>query len=311
MEHTKIPADVPLNMHKEYAKNYYALTRGTSRLLLFAADHKIEHLDKDFFGPSIPLQAHDPEHIFRIASKGSIGALAIQLGLIAQYGKNYPDVNYIVKLNSKTNIIGTEYKDPFSRQLWQVEQIIGFKLSSQLSVCGIGLTVYVGSEYEDLMLAQAAQAVYKAHQHGLITILWMYPRGKHVKDERDGALIAGATGIATSLGSDFVKINAPHATHEQTSAELLKRAVEAAGTTKVLCAGGETQPLGSLLHEIHEQLTIGGTAGAGIGRNIYQQPLNQAIALTNALSSLIYDKADLTTALRMIKDHSATSHTSL
>ena len=30
------------------------------------------------------------------------------------------------------------------------------------------------------MLEQAAHIIYEAHQHGLITILWMYLRGKAV-----------------------------------------------------------------------------------------------------------------------------------
>ncbi len=306
MEHTTIPADIPCTMHEEYVKNYLALTKGTDRLLLFAADHKIEHLDKDFLGPSIASEAHNPEYIFKIAHQGTIGALATQLGLIARYGKKYPHVNYIVKLNSKTNIVGTEHKDPFSRQLWHVEQVITFKQFSGLLIRGIGLTVYLGSEYEDLMLEQAAQAIYKAHQHGLISILWMYPRGKYVQDPKDGALTAGATGVATALGADFTKINVPHPTHEHSRTALLKRAVEAAGTTKVLCAGGQTQPINQLLHDVYEQLTNGGTAGLGIGRNIYQRPFDTAIALTQALSALIYDHVDTTTALHMVKNHLST-----
>ncbi len=285
-----IPADVPLSLHAEFCKNYTAITFGTGRLFLFAADHKIEHLDTDFYGPGIDPSAHHPEHILKIASAAHIGALATQLGLIARFGKQYPHLNYIAKLNSKTNLLSSAQKDPLSRQLWSVEDVIKLKEQSKISICGIGLTVYLGSAYEDSMLAQAAEAVFKAHQHGLVAILWMYPRGQNIKNETDALLIAGATGVATCLGADFVKIHPPASTSNATSAELLQLAVQAAGNTKVICAGGKQHEPEKLLQEVQDQLTIGGSWGAAIGRNIYQHSLPEAVALANKLSSLIYQK---------------------
>ncbi len=283
-----IPADIPLSQRGEFCKNYTAITFGTNRLFLFAADHKIEHLDADFCGPDIDPAAHDPEHIFKIAATARIGALATQLGLIARFGSQYSHINYIAKLNSKTNLLPSSQKDPLSRQLWSIEDVVTFKEQSKLSICGIGLTIYLGSEYEDLMLSQAAEAVFNAHQHGLIAILWIYPRGKAIKDETDGALLAGATGVATCLGADFVKIHPPTPTSTATSAELLRLAVQAAGNTRVICAGGKMCGSEKLLKEVRDQLTIGKTAGAAIGRNIYQHSLEDAVTLANALSSLIY-----------------------
>lgn len=284
-----IPADVPPSMRAEFCKNYTAITFGTSRLFIFAADHKIEHLDADFYGPGVDPAAHYPEHIFNIASKAPIGALATQLGLITRYAHKYPDIKYIVKLNSKTNLLSSEYKDPFSRQLWTVQNVLTLKEQSKALICGVGLTVYLGSEYEDQMLAQAAEMVFQAHQHGLVTILWMYPRGKHIKNENDASLLAGATGVATCLGADFVKIHPPHATMTATSAQLLQIAVQAAGTTKVICAGGKQHDSNKLLEEVDDQLTIAGTSGAAIGRNIYQHSLPEALDLAGKLSKLIYE----------------------
>jgi DhnA family fructose-bisphosphate aldolase class Ia len=68
---------------------------------------------------------------------------------------------------------------------------------SNLDILGLGYTIYLGSENEGEMLAQAAQLVFQAHQAGLVTVLWIYPRGKAVKDEKDPHLIAGAAGNAT------------------------------------------------------------------------------------------------------------------
>ena len=285
-----IPATVPLHMHAEYYKNYNALTWGTDNLFLFAADHKIEHLDADFYGPDIDQAAHYPEHIFTIASKAPIGALATQLGLIARWGNQYKNVNYIAKLNSKTNLLPAAEKDPLSRQLWTVDDVAKVKEQSGLLIRGIGLTVYLGSEYEDIMLAQAAESCFQAHQRGLVTVVWMYPRGVHIKDEKDGILLAGAAGVATCLDADFVKIHPPRATKKHSVTQLLQFIVQAAGNTKVICAGGEQHASEKLVKEIQDQLILGKTAGAAIGRNIYQHSLDDALALAHTLSLLIYKK---------------------
>ena len=99
-----VPADVPKSMEKEYIKNYLKITHNTGRLMLFAGDQKIEHLNDDFHGKmkvgneevEIPPDDADPEHLFRIASKARIGVFATQLGLIAKYGQSYRDVPYLI-----------------------------------------------------------------------------------------------------------------------------------------------------------------------------------------------------------------------
>jgi fructose-bisphosphate aldolase/6-deoxy-5-ketofructose 1-phosphate synthase len=297
MTHTvSIPADVPRIMHQEFSTNYSVLTQNTGRLLLFVGDQKIEHLNENFYGPSICPDANKPSHLFEIAQHGRIGAFAAHLGLIARFGHQYPHVNYVIKLNGKTNIIPKEAKDPSSHMLWSVDDVIHFKKNSGLQIRGVGYTVYLGSEYESQMLHEAAQIVYQAHTQGLVTILWMYPRGKHVADERDGKLIAGAAGIAAALGADFAKINPPRAHTVQQEAELLRVAVEAAGNTKLICSGGSRVPEKEFLERSYYQLHEGGIAGNAIGRNIYQHSLTEAITFTQALSALIFDGKSVTEA---------------
>ena len=100
-----VPLTVPKNKEKEYIKNYKLATRNTDRMMMFAGDQKVEHLNNDFVGKGIAKEVADPEHYFKIASKANIGVFASQLGLIAKYGRDYPDIPYLVKVNSKTNLI--------------------------------------------------------------------------------------------------------------------------------------------------------------------------------------------------------------
>lgn len=282
-----IPADVPARSEKVYRENYEALTHVNGRLLLFAADQKIEHLNDDFYGPGIHSDANNPEHLFRIADQGSICAFATHLGLIARYGRQYPKINYLVKLNGKTNLIPTAQRDPLSPTLWTIEDVIQFKKESGLLIRGVGYTLYPGSEYESEMLKTAAHVITQAHAHGLVTVLWMYPRGKSVKNERDGALTAGVAGLAAALGSDFAKINPPDGDSKKTGAEWLAVAAQAAGNTKLICSGGKTKEPKEFLQELKEQLTTGGMMGCATGRNIHARGLQDAIAMTKSINDLI------------------------
>ncbi len=280
-----IPMDIPPESRTAYVDNYLAITRGSGHLMLFAGDQKVEHLNDDFYGEGIHEDDSDPEHLFRIASQAEIGVLATQLGLVARYGSDYPNAPYLVKLNSKTNLIKTTQMDPFSEQWYGVDQVVEFVTNSGLRVLGVGYTIYLGSEFEHEMLHQAAQIIYQAHRKGLITVLWMYPRGKAVQDERDPHLIAGATGVAATLGSDFAKVNYPSKEGAE-SREIFKEGIKAAGRTKVVCAGGSATDVRAFLQRLHDQIFVSGAAGNATGRNIHQKPLAEAVRMCNAISAI-------------------------
>ena len=281
----QIPFDVPKDAENTYVDNYLTMTRHTGRLMLFAGDQKVEHLNKDFYGEGIAPDDNTPEHLFRVAQAGEIGVFATQLGLIARYGRDYPDVPYLVKLNSKTNLVKTDHMDPFSNQWIDIDQVLEFKNSTRLNILAVGYTIYLGSEFEADMLRQAAQIVYEAHQVGLLTVLWIYPRGKAVKDEKDPHLIAGATGVAAALGSDFVKVNYPKQEGKE-SKEIFKEAVLAAGRTKVVCAGGSSIEPRAFLQQLHDQIFVSGAAGNATGRNIHQKAFDEAVRMCNAISAI-------------------------
>ncbi|MBU1008071.1 aldolase [Candidatus Dependentiae bacterium] len=283
VDHAKnIPLTVPSDKQNIYLKNYERATRGKKRLFLFAGDQKIEHLHKDFYCPGVPEECASPEHMFEIASKSPIGVFATQLGLIAQYGADYNQVSYVVKLNSKTDLVPTEQKDPISLALHSVADIVQFARQTKLSVVGVGYTVYLGSEDEFRMLTEAAQVVHQAHQHGLLAILWMYPRGAAVGDEKDSMVIAGSAGVAACLGADFVKVNPPE------RVDALKQVVAAAGRTKVICSGGKRQDESTFLRQLEEQVVVAHVAGCAVGRNIHQRELSQAVSFCEKIAKILF-----------------------
>ncbi|MFA5075210.1 MAG: hypothetical protein WC436_03855 [Candidatus Babeliales bacterium] len=276
--------------------------KNLKRFFLFAGDQKIEHLNKDFYGQDIPEECLDPKHLFEIASKSRISAFATQLGLIDLYSKDFENINYVVKLNSKTDLVSIKISDPISLLLNTVEQVVEFKKSTGLPIIGIGYTVYLGSKYEAKMLSEAAQSVFKAHQNGLIAILWMYPRGISIKNEFDVNLIAGAAGVGAALGADFVKVNVPEAKNVIDSSNFLKRVSGAAGKTKVLCSGGKKYDnKEEFLEKIYYQIKIGDVSGCAIGRNIYQNKVEDAVKFCKAIASIVLDDNDLDQAKKILQ----------
>lgn len=286
-----VPADVPSSQQGLYEQNYQTVTKGTGNLMLFAGDQKVEHLNDDFYGAlssgeRICDDDADPEHLFRIAQDGIIGCYATQFGLIARYARDYPSVPYLVKLNSKSHLIKTKQSDPRSLPWVDVRDALLLR-DAGLNIVGVGFTVYLGSIYESEQMRDAAQACLQAHQNGLISVLWIYPRGEAVPEEQDPHLIAGATGLGATLGADFCKVNYPKP-KEGTPAEAFKEAVKAAGRTRVITAGGSSTDVRKFLQTLHDQIFISGAHGSATGRNIHQKPLAEAVRMTNAISAITY-----------------------
>lgn len=288
-DQVRVPADVMPEARDIYVDNYMKATRGTGRLMLFACDQKVEHMNKDFYdgGKAISMDDAEPEHLFKIGKEGVIGVLAGQRGLIAQYANDYPEINYLIKMNSKTNLVGTKQEDPYSPQLYDLGDVLAMR-EAGVNIVGLGYTIYLGSEYEATMMAEAGELIAQAHANGLLVVLWIYPRGKAVTAEKDPDLIAGAAGVALCLGADFVKVNPPKPEGEDTRTpyEALKIASMAAGRTGLVCAGGSTVDAETFLTQLYNQIHVGGACGNATGRNIHQRSLDEAVRLTKAISAI-------------------------
>jgi fructose-bisphosphate aldolase/6-deoxy-5-ketofructose 1-phosphate synthase len=291
-----VPLDVPRDARGEFRDNYTALTSGKGRLMLFAGDQKVEHLNADFLGDGISPDDGDPEHLFRIASRAKIGVFATQFGLISRYGMSYPEVPYLVKLNSKTNLVKALQAEPLSSQWLSVDDVVELKRESGLRVLGVGYTFYLGSEHEDQMLREAAHIVHQAHHHGLPVVLWSYARGKAVPNEKDANLIAGAAGVAACLGADFAKVNYPEGAD---AADRLREVVRAAGRTRVICSGGSRMGVEPFLQRLHKQIHHSGTSGSATGRNIHQKSLDEAVRFANAVHAVTVEDATITEAINI------------
>ena len=250
------PADIPKKMLSEFEKNYNLVVKN-DKLFLFVVDHKIEHLNNNFSGADVSLEMANSKYFFDLASAGFSSVFATHLGLISQYGFQYPNLNYFVKLNGGTLLTTKESGSRYSTQLWNVEDVVEFKKNSGFKICGVGQTVFLGGNQrqESEMLSQASQVVTQAHKHGLLATLWIYFYGEQIKNNVDPELIAGAVGVAASLGADFVKVKMPRNEDGQVAYDYLDRILAAAGKTKIIYANGPCSDEDIFLKEIYKGIS--------------------------------------------------------
>lgn len=295
------PLGIPVDSAKRWTENYHLATQESGRLFLMAGDQKVEHLNDDFVGAGVAADDADPEHLFRIASAAPVGCFAAQMGLISHYGRDYPEIPYLLKLNSKTHLVKTAEQDPLSSQWQRMSQVQDFVRHSGLKVVGVGYTIYPGSAYEAQMFSEAARLIQDAHNMGLLAVIWAYPRGKAVgKREQDPHLIAGAAGLVACLGADFAKVNPPLDDQGGMDARLLGEAVAAAGRTQVICAGGSETDAKTFLQRLHEQIHLGGTQGCATGRNVHQRSQADAIGFCRAIHAMVVHNQDVEEAVKYL-----------
>ena len=224
------------------------------KALYLAYDQGLEHgPESDFNDKNV-----DPLYIIDIAKKGKFQAVVFQKGIAEKYEKEIraSKVPLMLKLNGKTKL----YKgEPISRPLCTVEEAI------KLGASAVGYTIYIGSKHESIMLRDFEIIEKEAHAKGLPVVVWMYLRGKSIKNDVSRENMSYAARVGLEIGADIVKIKYGGKPKD------LAWAVKAAGRTKVVVAGGLKRGEKQLLQNVRE-LKKAGAIGMSIGRNIWQHP---------------------------------------
>ena len=246
-----------------------------NKVLFLAYDHGLEHGPKDLIGQSI-----NPEYILDLAVKGSYTGIILQKGIAEKYytGTSYQrKIPLILKINGKTNI--PEIVDPYSPVNCSVEY------AKKLGAKAVGYTIYLGSKQEERMFADFGKIQEQAHQLKMAAIAWIYPHTKResiaeVESEVSPEITAYAARVGLELGADMIKIK------YSGSEQAFKKAVEAAGKTKVVLSGGSKIGEEEFLN-IAEIIMKAGAAGIAVGRNVFQH--QDPLAITEKIKKIIFN----------------------
>ncbi|KAA3624709.1 MAG: class I fructose-bisphosphate aldolase [Proteobacteria bacterium] len=175
--------------------------QGTGYVSILPVDQGIEHSAGASFAPN-PLY-FDPENIVKLAIEGGCNAVASTVGVLAAVSNRYAHrIPFIVKLNHNELLTYPNIYDqtPFTT----VERAF------DLGAVAVGATIYYGSEESRRQIEEISEAFERAHQLGMVTILWAYLRnGGFKKDGVDYHAAADLTGqanhLAATIEADIVK----------------------------------------------------------------------------------------------------------
>lgn len=287
---------------------------GTGYVSILPVDQGIEHSAGASFAPN-PV-CFDPEGIIRLAIEGGCNAVASTLGVLGSLSRKYAHkIPFIVKLNHNELLT---YPTAFDQIMFaNVQQAF------DLGAAGVGATIYFGSPESGRQIQEVSEAFHEAHQLGMFTVLWCYLRNSAFKtQEADYHVAADLTSQANHLGvtieADIIKQKQPETnggytalnfgkTHPKVYDELTagNHPIELTRYQVVGCYMGRAGLINSggasgqndLAQAVKTAVINKRAGGMGLisGRKAFQKPLQEGVALLNAIQD-VYLCEDVTIA---------------
>lgn len=282
---------------------------GTGYLSILPVDQGIEHSAGASFAPN-PIY-FDPENIVKLAIEGGCNAVASTFGVLASVSRKYAHkIPFIVKVNHNDFLV---YPNKYDQILFG-----DIKSAWNMGAAAIGATIYFGSEESSRQIQEISEAFEYAHELGMATVLWCYIRNSAFKkDGVDYHTAADLTSQANHLGvtiqADIIKQKLPtnnggytainfSKTHPKVYSELTTdhpidltryQVVNCyMGRAGLINSGGESKGASDLAEAVTTAVINKRAGGMGLisGRKAFQKPMNEGIALLNAIQDVYLEK---------------------
>lgn len=267
--------------------------KGTGKMVILPVDQGFEHGPARSF--AMNPDAYDPTYHFSLAIESGCNAYAAPLGMIEAGAREFAgEIPLILKVNNSDSLYKPK-ADPISALTSGVEDAL------RLGCAGIGYTIYPGSSARNEQYEALQHATSEAKKAGLVVVVWSYARGEQISKDGETAIdvISYAAQIAAQLGAHIIKVKPPSAHVEQAEAKKIyqekniridkmsdraRHVIESAfnGRRIVIFSGGETKSTEDLIKEVRE-LAVGGAFGSIMGRNAFQRPRAEAVALLKSV----------------------------
>ncbi|MCH9630697.1 MAG: Fructose-bisphosphate aldolase class 1 [Chlamydiia bacterium] len=276
----------------------------TGYMSILPVDQGIEHTAGASFAPNP--EYFDPENIIKLAIEGGCNAVATTLGVLGSCARKYAHkIPLVLKFNHNELLT---YPNKHDQVLFgSIQQ------AYEMGCKAVGATIYFGSSESTRQLQEVAQAFDVAHELGMATILWCYLRNPGFKTERDDYhTAADLTGQANHLGvtiqADIIKQKLPTTNGGFKELKFGKQTEKMytdlcsdhpidltryqvmncyMGRMGLINSGGASGK--NDLSEAVETAVINKRAGGmGLisGRKAFQKPMNEGVALLNAIQDV-------------------------
>ncbi|MEQ6917678.1 class I fructose-bisphosphate aldolase [Halomonas aquatica] len=287
---------------------------GTGYLSILPVDQGIEHSAGASFAPNP--RYFDPANIVELAIEGGCNAVASTLGGLASVARRYAHrIPMILKLNHNETLT---YPAVYDQTLFaRVDQAF------EMGCVAVGATIYFGSPESRRQIMEISEAFERAHQLGMVTVLWAYLRNPAFKHEgTDYHVAADLTGqanhMAATLKADIVKQKLPETnagyrdigfghTHELVYSDLASdHPIDLAryqvancylGRAGLINSGGGAKGASDLGEAVRTAVINKRAGGMGLisGRKAFQKTTAEGIELLNAIQD-VYLSPEVTVA---------------
>lgn len=283
---------------------------GTGYVSILPVDQGIEHSAGASFAPE-PCY-FDPENIVKLAIEGGCNAVASTLGVLGAVSRKYAHkIPFLVKLNHNELLTYPSKHD----------QIMfgSVKQAFDMGAAAVGATIYFGSPEATRQIQEVSAAFARAHELGMVTVLWCYLRSSGFKtDKADFHTAADLTSQANHLGvtiqADIIKQKLPTnnggynalkfgKTHPDVyskltpadhSIELTRYQVANCfmGRSPLINSGGESKGQSDFADAVRTAVINKRAGGMGLisGRKAFQRPLEEGIKLLNLIQDVYLTK---------------------
>ncbi|MEA2117690.1 class I fructose-bisphosphate aldolase [Halovibrio sp. HP20-50] len=287
---------------------------GTGYLSLLPVDQGIEHSAGASFAPNP--RYFDPANIAELALEGGCNGVASTLGVLSSVARRYAHkIPMMLKLNHNETL---SHPAIYDQTLFaDVDQ------AHDMGCVAVGATIYFGSHESRRQIMEISEAFERAHQLGMVTVLWAYLRNPEFK--HNGAdyhvsadLTSQANHMAATLKADIVKQKLPENnggykavgfghTHEKVYSELTSdHPIDLAryqvancfmGRAGLINSGGGSKGHSDLGEAVRTAVINKRAGGMGLisGRKAFQKPMQEGVELLHAIQD-VYLSKDVTVA---------------
>jgi fructose-bisphosphate aldolase, class I len=261
---------------------------GTGKVIILPVDQGFEHGPARSF--AINEAAYDPHYHYQMAIDAGLNAYAAPLGMIEAGADSFAgQIPTILKVNSSNS-----WAQGANQALTG-----GVEDALRLGCSAIGFTIYPGSDDCFDLIEEIREMSAEAKSVGIATVIWSYPRGGKLSKEGELALDVGAYAahMAALLGAHIIKVKLPSDHIEQkdaakayegfdssTQAKRVSHVVKSCfnGRRVVVFSGGAAKGADAVYQDARD-IRDGGGNGSIIGRNTFQRPRDEALAMLDRL----------------------------
>lgn len=258
---------------------------GTGKMVILPVDQGFEHGPARSF--AMNPEGYDPHYHYRLAVESGCSAYAAPLGSLEAGAATFAgQIPTILKVNS-SNSLATSSDQAITGTVAE---------ALRLGCAAIGFTIYPGGENAFEMMEEIREMIEEAKAVGLATVIWSYPRGNMSKDGETAVdIVSYAAHMACLLGAHIIKVKLPtdhlelkeaKTVYEDNSIAVGTQAQRVSDVVKscfngrriVVFSGGSAKSSDAVYQDARDILAGGGN-GSIIGRNSFQRPYDEALAM--------------------------------